>query len=360
VAKHRRYAIIMAGGSGTRFWPWSREDRPKQLLSLTSKRSMLVETVARLRGYVPPSNVFLVTGRRHQRQVLEQLPSLDPRQVLAEPEGRNTAACIGWAALEILERCPDAVTSVLSADHLIADADAFRADLARASAVADSRRVLVTFGVKPAYPATGYGYVRAGKTLAGLRGVHEVAAFVEKPKLALARRYVAAGNYYWNSGIFVWRADTIREELATWLPELLRGLEEMNGKRRRGVLPVEVLDRAYPRLPSISIDYGVLEKSRRVAVVAASFPWTDIGSWDALAEQWPADADGNATQGAVLAIEARSNIVASRDRPIVLLGVDNLVVVDAGDALMVCPRERCQDVKTIVARLGDAGLGRLK
>lgn len=350
----------MAGGSGTRFWPWSREGQPKQLLALASKRSMLAETVARLKGLVPKENILIVTGRRHQKQVRAQLPELDASQILAEPVGRNTAACIGWATLEIEARRANAVTAVLSADHLVGSGEEFRSDLGRAFAIADRTGRLLTFGVKPGHPATGYGYIRTGAAVSGASPARDVEAFVEKPKLAVAKRYVASGKHYWNSGIFVWRADVIRAELAAHLPGLTKDLELMMKKRGSRGVSAAVLDRCYPSLESISIDYGVLEKSGRVAMLPVSFPWSDIGSWDAVAELWPADPSKNASRDPVLAVDASANIVATRGKPVVLLGVEDLVIVDAGDALMVCSRERCQDIKTVVARLEQAGLGALK
>jgi mannose-1-phosphate guanylyltransferase len=361
VDRRRRFAVIMAGGSGTRFWPWSREAKPKQLLALTSSTSMLAETVSRLKGVVPPSNIVVVTSRRYRRQVAGELPRIAKDCILAEPVGRNTAACIGWAATEIRRRCPDAVMAVLSADHRIGGrSGAFGGDLAKALEVADRTRRLVTFGIRPESPATGYGYIRAGAAVRGAAGAREVDAFVEKPKAAVARRYVANSNYYWNCGIFAWRADVILEEIAGNLPELASGLARLEATRRGRSIPAKALDRIYGELPAISIDYGVLEKSRRVAMVPASFSWSDIGSWDSVAELWPADRNANATRDPLLALDSGSNIVASGGKPVVLLGVDNLVVVDAGDALMVCARERCQDLRSVVARLAEAGLGELR
>lgn len=354
----RRYAVVLAGGVGTRFWPWSREAKPKQLLALTSGRSMLAETVARLAGIVPAENVLVVTGRRYRRQVLEACPGLDPACVLGEPTGRNTAAAIAWATLEVRRRSADAVVAVLSADHRIGGGRAFARDLVQAFAVADRTDRLVTFGIRPSSPATGYGYIRTGRANDG--GAFEVDAFVEKPDLATARRYVAGGRHFWNSGMFVWRVGAIWRELAAHLPALAAALEKMDAKRRRGVVPPSVLDEAWPKLPSISIDYGVLEKSRGVVMLAATFAWADIGSWDAAAALWPADDQGNASRDPLLAIDASGNIVATRGKPVVLLGVEGLVVVDAGDALLVGVRERSQDVRMVVDRLQGAGLGELR
>lgn len=350
----------MAGGSGTRFWPWSREDTPKQLLALASGQSMLADTVARLDGLVPAENILVVVGRRHRRAVAAALPGLPSSSILCEPTGRNTAPCIGWATREILARSADGVAIVLSADHLIRGDRAFHRDMKKAFDVADRTRRLVTFGIRPSSPSTGFGYVRTGPALPGASPACEVSAFVEKPNLAKARRYVADGRYFWNAGIFAWRADVLWEEAKAHLPELAAGLEEMDASRRRGVVPASVLDRVWPGLPSISIDYGVLERSRHVAMLPASFGWSDIGSWDAMAALWPKDKAGNVSRDPLLAVDAGGNLVATNGKPVALLGVEGLVVVDAGDAILVCARDRCQDVRQVTARLEEAGLGRLR
>lgn len=321
---------------------------------------MLGETVSRLKGFLPPENILVVTGRRHHRQVRAALPELPAASILGEPVGRNTAACIAWATLEVQRRCPDAVMSVLSADHRIANRKAFLGDLAQAYLVADQFGRLVTFGIPPTSPATGYGYVRMGAAIREAGGAREVAAFVEKPNLSKAKTYVSSGQYLWNSGMFAWRTDVIWEELEKYLPSLAADLLAMDAKRRRGAIPTPVLDRGYPRLESVSIDYGVLERSKRVAVLPASFDWTDVGSWDAAGALWPLDDKGNASRDPLLALDASGNVVASRGKPVVLLGVQDLVVVDAGDALLVCARDRCQDVRAVVGALDAAGLGKLR
>ncbi|MBI5503870.1 MAG: mannose-1-phosphate guanylyltransferase [Deltaproteobacteria bacterium] len=358
VAKERRFAVIMAGGVGSRFWPWSRRKRPKQLLALAGRRSMLAETVARLRGMVAPRNILIVTNRSLVGEIARELPALPRASILGEPTGRNTAPCIGWATLEILHRRDDAVIAVLPADHVIGPRERFQSDLLTGFDVADRAGQLVTFGIRPTEPATGYGYIRAGALLGGHGEARRVGGFVEKPTLAVAKRYVDSGSYFWNSGMFVWRADVLWKEFGEHLPALARALKSMAGSRTpgsRGRVPRERLDRAYPRLESISIDYGVLERSRNVAMLPANFSWSDIGSWDATAALWPVDADGNASRDPLLAVDSRGNVVATHGKPVALLGVSDLVVVDAGDALLVCPRARCQDVRRIVSRLGEPG-----
>lgn len=348
----------MAGGVGSRFWPWSRQSRPKQLLALSGRRSMVAETVARLRGIVPAENILVVTSRTLVAAIARDLPELPRQGILGEPAGRNTAPCIGWAALEILRRRPDAVMAVLPADHVVGPPKRFRADLAAAFEIANDTGRLLTFGIRPTHPATGYGYIRAGRVLAGQSEARAVSAFVEKPAAATARRYVGSGNYFWNSGMFVWRADVVWNELGQHLPRLVRALAGMDRARRAGAgarIPRKDLDRVYPRLESISIDCGVLERSRNVAMIPATFAWSDIGSWDAAAALWPVDAAGNASRDPLLTVDSTGNVVAARGKPVALLGVSNLVIVDAGDALMVCPRSRCQDVRQLVGRLGERG-----
>lgn len=352
----------MAGGVGSRFWPFSRQNRPKQLLALAGRRSMLADTVARLRGVVAPQNILVVTNRRLVAEIARELPDLPRASILGEPAGRNTAPCIGWATLEVLHRRADAVMAVLPADHVIGPRERFQSDLLAGFDVADRAGQLVTFGIRPTEPATGYGYIRAGAVLAGHGEARRVGGFVEKPTLAVAKRYVESGRYYWNSGMFVWRADVLWDEFGAHLPALARALTSMDRARTaglRGRIPRERLDRAYPRLESISIDYGVLERSRRVAMLPANFSWSDIGSWDATAALWPVDADGNASRDPLLAVDSSGNVVATRGKRVALLGVSDLVIVDAGDALLVCPRARCQDVRRIVSRLGQRGWGEL-
>jgi mannose-1-phosphate guanylyltransferase len=348
----------MAGGAGTRFWPWSRTATPKQLLALAGHGTMLAETARRVRGWIPDENILVVTGSHLRKGVAEALPWIPAANVLCEPIGRNTAPCVGWAALEVMARDPDGVMAVLAADHVIEPQTAFRRALARAMEETDRGGTLATFGIVPTFPATGYGYIRAGAALDG-GSMRRVLAFKEKPGLATARRYVG-GGYFWNAGIFVWRADAIWRELERWLPELAADLGELESERRRGRIAQKHVDRIYPRLTSVSVDNGVLEKSDRIGVLPAEFSWNDIGSWDALAEVWPGDDDANISRDPLVAVDARGNVVATRGKPVALVGVDNLVVVDAGDAILVCPRDRCQDVREVVARLDAAGLGKLR
>jgi mannose-1-phosphate guanylyltransferase len=351
MAKLRTYAVIMAGGQGTRFWPASRRRLPKQFLSILGRRTMLQETVARLSGFCRAADTIVVTGAEHAALVRRQVPKVPPANVLAEPVGRNTAPCIALAAEVILAREEDALMIVLPADHAIGDPAGFRATLRRACAIAAAEETLVTVGVRPTHPETGYGYIEVGRALdGGSPAAFRARAFHEKPDRARAERYCASGRFLWNSGMFVWRAGVIRAAVERHLPGTAAALRSVAAARSRRQFETR-LARAYRRVDAISIDHGVMEKAERVAVVEGDFGWNDVGSWDAMPGVWGRDADGNATRGDVLAVEAGNNVVLGGKRLVALLGVDDLVVVDADDALLVCPRSRAQEVRKVVERL---------
>jgi len=349
-----RYAVVMAGGSGTRFWPRSRSRLPKQLLPVLGRRSMIQDTVARI---VPPlrrANVFVVTARAHARAVHAQLPRLAAGRVLVEPEGRNTAAAIALAALHVTHAVPDAVLAVLPADHAIGDLPVFRADLAHALAVAEATCALVTLGVPPTHPETGYGYIRPGAPLPGVARAAAVERFIEKPERARAEVLLAEGGTLWNSGIFAWRASAILAALREHLPAVLEPLTRAVARGTAGALAA-----AYRRLPAVSIDRGVLERARDVVVVRARFSWSDVGSWAAVAAFWPGGGNGhNAVRGTALPIDSRGCVVDSPTRLVALLGVEDLVVIDAPDAVLVCRKDRAQDVRLVVDELRRRKLGR--
>ncbi|MFP6626646.1 MAG: mannose-1-phosphate guanylyltransferase [Deltaproteobacteria bacterium] len=360
VARRHRYAVIIAGGAGSRFWPLSRKQRPKQFLNLVGNASMLAQTVARLGRSVLPQNILVSTGRYYRKAVMEALPWLPAASVLGEPVGRNTAPCIGWAALELLHRDPQAVMAVLPADHVIGRPGEFRRLLLDGFSLAETSGALVTFGIKPDQAATGYGYIKAGGSIAGTEGARKVAGFYEKPTIAKATRYLKNGNYYWNSGMFVWRADRIIEEINVHAPPLGRALARLEKQRRRGRIPQKALQNLYPRMPNISVDYAIMEKASRVAVIPAELDWSDVGSWDVVGSLWPRDKAGNARRGGVVvAVDSRNNVIESRARVVALVGVEGLAIVDTGDALLVCRRDRSQDVRQVVERLRKDGLEEL-
>src|SRR5262245_8224840 len=344
----------MAGGSGTRFWPRSRQRTPKQLLRIGGTRTMLQDTAARLSPLVRRDRVLAVVGRLHADAVRHQLPWLARGNLLVEPMGRNTLPAIALAAIEIRRHHGDAVMAVLPADHAIPDPSAFRGDLEFAYDVAASTGALVTFGIVPTRPETGYGYIAPGAPVTeGSDRAAWVARFVEKPDRTRAEAMLAAGGHLWNSGIFVWRVEAILDALRTHANEILGALERAL-ERGRGALA-----RTYARLPSLPIDTGVMERAERVAVVRARFPWSDVGSWAALEELWTPMGD-NAASGRVVAVDSRGCVVDSPKRLVALLGVEDLVVVDADDAILVCRKDRAQDVRRIVDALGPAGLERYR
>jgi len=355
VSRPPRYAVVLAGGSGSRFWPRSRLRMPKQLLPIVGARTMLQETVARLSPLVAPDRVRIVTRREHARAVRAQLPGLRADQVLVEPEGRNTAAAIALAALGVARERDDASIAVLPADHAIDGAARFRSDLGFALHLAERSGALVTLGLRPTRPETGYGYIRAGRAVPGTSGrAAWVEAFVEKPDRERAAALLAGGRVLWNSGIFAWRVSAILAALRTHLPALVAALEQALGRR-----DPKVLAAAYRRLPGLSIDTGVLERAARVAVVRARFGWADVGSWATLERFWRAGGNGrNAVRGRAVPIDSRGCVVDSPRRLVALVGVDDLIVVDSPDALLVCRKDRAQDVRLVVAELRRRGLDR--
>jgi mannose-1-phosphate guanylyltransferase len=349
-----RHAVVMAGGSGTRFWPRSRRRIPKQLLAIAGRRSLLAETLARLPPLVPRRRTYVVTAASHAAAVRRESRGLPRGHVLIEPEARNTAAAIALAALTVARTSPDATMAVLPADHVVGDAGAFRATLARAFALAETTDRLVTIGVPPTYAETGYGYIQVGAALgAEVEGAHAVARFVEKPDAARAAALLAAGDVLWNAGIFAWRVERILAELRRWLPELMAALE---AALRRGT--ARALARAYRRVAPVSIDTGVLERAEAVGVVRATFPWSDVGSWAAVADLWRNGADRNAVRGNAVVVDSDGCVVDAGARLVAIVGAQDLVVVDTPDALLVCPKDRAQDVRLVVDELRRRRLGR--
>jgi mannose-1-phosphate guanylyltransferase/mannose-6-phosphate isomerase len=340
-------ALILAGGSGTRFWPLSRQRRPKQLLALEGERSLLQETCERLRPLVAPEAVWICATRALGEEIRRELPEVPPQQVLLEPEGRNTAPAIGWTVRSMPEAARQGPVAVLPADHRIGDPAAFRAVLARAAAAVGRDDRMMTLGVTPRWAETGYGYLEL-EPAEEQDGVRRVRRFVEKPGPEEAERFVRSGNYLWNAGIFVFRGTTLLDLLARFQPELARGLEEIAAAPER-------LDEIYARLPADSIDYAVMEKLAGISTLPLDCGWSDLGSWAALAEVLPEDPRGNAGRGDRVAIDAGGNLLFAESGTIAVLGVRDLVVVRTGDAVLVCPKDRSQEVKKIVADLAARG-----
>lgn len=347
-----RYAVIMAGGSGTRLWPLSRRGMPKQLLKLIGGRSTLRLAYERLRGVVPDERILVCTGAEHRDLVAADLPELDPANILGEPEGRDSLNAIAWPAALLAARDPDAVMAVLSSDHLIEPVDRFAAALRDGFDVAESdASALVTFGVVPTFPHTGLGYLERGADVPGRPGVCRVAAFVEKPERAVAEQYLASGRYWWNSGMFVWRARTFLDQLRQLLPETAAAVAELVAAPAR-------LDEIYPTLRKISVDYAIMEPvsqgrgSAQVLAVALPIEWQDIGGFAALADQLPKDEAGNAVEGSALLHQASGNLVinsAGADRAVAVFGMTDTIVVQTPQITLVCPRSEAGRIKELVA-----------
>jgi mannose-1-phosphate guanylyltransferase len=354
------FPVVMAGGSGTRFWPLSRKDRPKQFLPLAGDAPLLRSTVDRLPPLARLERTFVVCGPGHAAAVRRMLPRLPRGNVLVEPCARNTAPCVGLAALHVKALEPRGIVAMLPADHHIARPDAFRTALEAAAAVAEKGSI-ATIGIRPHAPETGYGYLKVGARLPaagkarGPLAPHKVERFVEKPDVVTAARYLAEGTYLWNSGIFVFRADVILDEIRNAMPVLGEQLQVID--RALGTPAyARTLKRVFPDCPSVSIDYGVMEKSHRIAVVPADFGWSDVGSFAALRDVRRTDDQGNVTQGAALVIDGRENVVlADRRRPLAVVGLEGIVAVDAGDAVLVVRRDRSQDVRKAVEELRRRG-----
>jgi mannose-1-phosphate guanylyltransferase/mannose-6-phosphate isomerase len=352
VGRKNLYAVIMAGGKGTRFWPLSRETFPKQFLKIVGERTLIQETIHRLYGEVKPSNILVVTTKGQSDIVKWQLMEvMEDVKCVIEPEGRNTAAAIALAAYKLHKKNPRAVMLILPSDHYINDIEAFRAAVRQASVVAESGSI-VTFGIRPTRPETGYGYIKAGRKLSG--GIFVVQKFVEKPAARTAKSFTKEGTYYWNSGIFMFKASVIIDEFQRYMPEMHKAFESITpalNTRKED----EALAGIYGSLESVSIDYGVMEKSKKVTMLAATFPWSDIGSWSALDDVLNRDAKGNISLGNVVGIDCKDSIFFGGGRLIAALGLKDMVVVDTADATLITPKEKVQKVKDLVGRLKDEG-----
>lgn len=346
------YAIIMAGGVGSRLWPRSRESSPKQLLHIMGDGTMIQNTVARLQPIVPPERIFIVTNAKQIEGFRKQVPAIPEENLLAEPFGRNTAPCIGLAATNVLARDPDAVMIVLPADHWIENVREFQNRLRIACEIAESRRGLVTLGIMPTRPETGYGYIQWSEKRVGLedyfdRGVRHVRTFAEKPDVRTAQRFLDSGDFLWNSGMFIWRADVILEEFQGHLPDLYEQIRTIADAYGRDDY-TKVLESTYKRMTPISIDYGVMEKARNVFVLQCAFGWSDVGSWDETYRLSRKDKDGNSLQGEVVALDTTNSYVRSDGRMIATIGLDDVLIIDTPDALLVCRRGSSQQVQAVV------------
>lgn len=353
------YAVIMAGGVGSRLWPRSRTAEPKQFLDLLGPRTMVQETVDRLEPLIPLERVLVVVGEDHASTVRAQVRGLPEENIILEPGPRGTAPCIGLASVLLQQRDAAATMAVCPADHLIRDAAGFRQAVSAAAELAQDN-YLVTLGIRPDHPHTGYGYIQRDAPLGEVNGLptFQVRRFTEKPDAGTAQDFVDSGEYYWNGGIFIWRAATILAEMATLLPRLHAELQPVSDawdSPRR----MEVLAAAWDRVPRTTIDYGVMEKAARVAVVPVDMGWDDVGSWATLSGLVPGDEQGNAVhgQGRPLLLDTSGTYVyTSAGRLVATVGLEDFVVIDTPDALLICPKDQAQAVRDVVDRLKADGL----
>lgn len=357
-----RYAMIMAGGSGTRLWPMSRHDRPKQLLPLVHGRSLLELAWQRLDDLVEPANRLICTGEQFREAVRSVISQAGDDQILGEPEGRDTLNAIGLTAVVLAQQHPDSIFAVLTADHLIEPPDAFRATLERGfGLVEDDPDRLVTFSIQPTTPATGYGYVERGEAIEGVDGAYRVKRFVEKPKTEkTAQSYIDTGRFGWNSGMFIFSACRFLELLRKWHPKHDNGLHRI-GDAWNTPSAARLLREIYPTLPKISVDYAIMEPASadpdvEVCTVMMDLSWIDVGSWPSFGEMLEADDSGNRTNAALVTIDS-DGLIAVADAPettIAAIGCENLIIVHTKDAVLVCPRDQAERVKEIVAKVDDA------
>jgi mannose-1-phosphate guanylyltransferase len=350
------HAVIMAGGSGTRFWPASRRNRPKQLIALTSDRPLLRVTADRVIPLVTANRLWVVTTAATVEATRAALPDLPRDHILAEPTGRDTAACTAYAARVLQQHDPDAVCLVFPADHVIPDEARFCSAMAAGAAAVEQRGGLLTFGITPTRPETGFGYLELGAEVGEHDGwrVHTLDRFVEKPDADTAQEYLTSGGFLWNSGMFAWRAADLLAEVRRQLPLLADGIGAI-GDALGTTAEFETLREIYPRLPRTSVDFGIMESARQCWTIPVDFEWSDVGSWPALAEVLEAGDDGNITRGRALDLEAFGNILIGNDVVVAAVGVRDLVVVATPDAVLVVPKAEAQKVKGVVEALEDRG-----
>lgn len=348
----KTYGVIMAGGGGTRFWPLSRQELPKQLLNLTGKDLMVNETIDRLDGNVEKEDIFIVTNAAQAELMLEATSGrINAGHILAEPAARNTAACIGYAAMEILKKYGDGIMCILPSDHYIKKTDIYKKVIADAIRTAKQTDALVTIGIQPTFPSTGYGYI-CHEEKKSKDGYYRVRSFVEKPNLKKAKEYLLSGEYLWNSGMFIWKASVIMRYFEELLPDIYACLQKigaaLNTEREK-----EVIQEIYPQIPKISIDYGIMERADKVLVLEGDFGWSDVGSWDALEALYDKDEYGNITYGEQVHIDTHDCIIYAKDKLVTTIGLDSTIVVETEDAVLVCDKNRAQEVKKIVEALQD-------
>lgn len=351
------FAVIMAGGAGTRFWPKSRQKNPKQFLKLLGKASLLGDTVRRALMLVEPENCFVVTHKQYQDQVQESIPEVPPENIIFEPANRDTAACVGLAAIKLAGIDPSGVMVMLPSDHYIGYEKVFIKTLKSAIAFVEQNDYLMTVGIKPTAPRTGYGYICCGEVMGQEQEypVYQVSAFTEKPDPITARYFIGQGNYLWNSGIFVWRIPVILEAIARHLPQLHQALEKLAPAIGTSC-EAEAVEREYPAFPKVSIDYGVMEKAVNIGTIPGNFIWDDVGSWVALEKYLPKDQRNNTLNGGKhISMDSRGCIIDSEAKLIATIGVEDLIIIQSQDVMLVCRKDRDQEVKQLVEKIRRLG-----
>ena len=340
------FAVIMAGGVGSRFWPRSKEKTPKQLLRIFGENTMIQDTVNRLKGIVRKENIFIVTNKIQRDEISNQLKDIPAENIIEEPFGRNTAACIGLASIIISHKSKDGVTIVLPADHIINDKELFDKTIMKAVNFAYQSKGLVTIGIKPTRPETGYGYIQINEKEIS-ENISKVLTFAEKPNYATALRFLESGDFYWNSGMFIWRVDIILQEIKSFLPDLYEGLEKISNEVNSPKYN-DTLTHVYGMLRSVSIDYGIMEKSDKVFLTKGEFSWSDVGSWEEVYQLSEKTNDGNAINGNVFLDSTSDSFIYSPEKFTAAIGVENLIIINTKDALLICRRDHSQDVKKVV------------
>jgi len=346
------YAVIMAGGVGSRLWPLSREKSPKQLLHILGEGTMIQNTIARLQPMIPYENIFIVTNKVQVTGFREQVPQIPPENIIAEPFGRNTAPCVALAAANLRDVDPEGIMVVLPADHFIQNVGEFQYKLRLACEAAHSMRCLVTMGITPTRPETGFGYIQRSeqqdeRNIYYEQGLRPVLTFAEKPDLPTAERFLASGDFLWNSGMFIWRVDTIEQAFREYLPELYEQVESIHAAQGSDDYQ-DRLESIYSQIHPISIDYGVMEKADNVYVTQCEFGWSDVGSWDETYRLSRKDANANSIIGDVVTIDTQRTFVRTAGKIVATVGVDDLIIVDTPDALLICKRGQSQQVQAVV------------
>lgn len=348
----KRYVVIMAGGNGERFWPESRTAVPKQFLPIVGDTPMIAQTVDRLKGFIDPKNIFVITNEKHRAIVLDVCPDLDPQKVIGEPMGRDTAPAVALATLLVSREATDAIFAMLPADAVIQDHKGLCAILESAFTLAESESVLVTVGIQPTHPATGYGYIKRASAIGNFKGntAYEVEKFVEKPDANKAKEYIASGAFYWNAGMFIWSVDAIQSAFEKNCSKLWAEVSKLTTLLNSGQALDSILETVYPALEKISVDYAIIEKANNVLMFESHFDWDDVGEWSAIERHHRKDASGNCVRGLASLVDSKNNIISNRnpEHIVTLLGVEDLVVVHTDDATLVCKKDQSQAVKKMV------------